>query len=56
MSDPHTPGNRTSSDYTPGEGWLLFAGVMLMLAGVLNFIWASPPSTTLRFSPMRVAT
>lgn len=28
-----------TSDYTPGEGWLLFAGVMLFLAGVLNVIW-----------------
>jgi hypothetical protein len=27
------------TEYTPGEGWLLFAGVMLMLAGILNFIW-----------------
>ena len=41
MSDPsssYPPGNRTS-DYTPGEGWLLFAGVMLFLAGLLNVIW-----------------
>lgn len=22
-----------------GEGWLLFAGTMLMFAGILNFIW-----------------
>ena len=41
VSDPsssYPPGNRTS-DYTPGEGWLLFAGVMLFLAGLLNVIW-----------------
>jgi len=31
--------NERTSDYTPGEGWLLFAGVMLFLAGVLNVIW-----------------
>ena len=37
-SSPNPPGDRTS-DYRPGEGWLLFAGVMLMLAGILNFIW-----------------
>jgi hypothetical protein len=30
------------STYEPearGEGWILFAGVMLMFAGLLNFIW-----------------
>jgi hypothetical protein len=27
------------AEYTPGEGWLTFAGVMLMFAGILNFIW-----------------
>ena len=37
-SSPNPPGDRTS-DYRPGEGWLLFAGVMLMLAGILNFVW-----------------
>jgi hypothetical protein len=26
-------------DYQPGEGWITFAGVMLMFAGILNFIW-----------------
>jgi hypothetical protein len=31
--------NDRSPEYQPGEGWLLFAGVMLMLAGVLNAIW-----------------
>ena len=33
------PVSDRASDYTPGEGWLLFAGVMLFLAGVLNVIW-----------------
>jgi hypothetical protein len=28
-----------TSEYTPGEGWLLFAGVMLLLAGIVNVIW-----------------
>ena len=23
----------------PGEGWVLFAGIMLMVAGFLNFVW-----------------
>ena len=27
------------SDYRPGEGWIGFAGIMLMLAGFINFIW-----------------
>ncbi len=27
------------AEYSPGEGWLTFAGVMLMFAGILNFIW-----------------
>jgi hypothetical protein len=27
------------ADYRPGEGWITFAGVMLMFAGILNFIW-----------------
>ena len=31
--------NDRTSDYTPGGGWLLFAGVMLFLAGILNAIW-----------------
>ena len=26
-------------DIQPGAGWILFAGIMLMLAGILNFIW-----------------
>ena len=26
------------SDYRPGEGWIAFAGIMLMLAGFINFI------------------
>ena len=26
-------------DVHPGAGWILFAGVMLMLAGILNVIW-----------------
>lgn len=26
-------------DETEGTGWLLFAGIMLMIAGVLNIIW-----------------
>ncbi len=26
-------------DVHPGAGWILFAGVMLTLAGILNFIW-----------------
>lgn len=41
MNDPttrFTPSDR-GSDYAPGEGWLLFAGVMLFLAGVINAIW-----------------
>jgi uncharacterized membrane protein HdeD (DUF308 family) len=29
----------SASDYQPGTGWVLFAGVMLMLAGVVNVIW-----------------
>lgn len=28
-----------ASDYAPGEGWRLFAGVMLFLAGGINVIW-----------------
>ncbi len=28
-----------NSDDTRGAGWILFAGAMLMFAGVLNFIW-----------------
>ena len=27
------------SGYPSGEGWVAFAGVMLMLAGFLNFVW-----------------
>jgi hypothetical protein len=27
------------TEYAPGEGWITFAGVMLMFAGILNFIW-----------------
>jgi hypothetical protein len=27
------------SGYPAGEGWIAFAGVMLMLAGFLNFVW-----------------
>ena len=27
------------TEYRHGDGWLLFAGVMLMFAGILNFIW-----------------
>jgi uncharacterized membrane protein HdeD (DUF308 family) len=23
----------------PGEGWIAFAGIVLMLAGLLNFVW-----------------
>ena len=34
---------RPTRNYDPearrGEGWILFAGVMLMLAGILNAIW-----------------
>ena len=26
-------------DVHPGAGWILFAGVMLTLAGILNIIW-----------------
>ena len=29
----------TEPDYERGAGWILFAGVMLMLAGILNTIW-----------------
>ena len=29
----------TNSEARRGEGWILFAGVMLMLAGILNAIW-----------------
>ena len=28
-----------ASEYTRGGGWLLFAGVMLLLAGIVNVIW-----------------
>jgi len=28
-----------ATDHVHGEGWLTFAGVMLFIAGVLNFIW-----------------
>ena len=27
------------SSIRPGEGWVAFAGIVLMLAGILNFIW-----------------
>ena len=27
------------SGYRVGEGWIAFAGVMLLFAGILNFIW-----------------
>ena len=41
--ETHRESNRRSQGYEPeaqrGEGWLLFAGVMLMLAGFLNAIW-----------------
>ena len=26
-------------EYREGEGWVLFAGIVLALAGVINFIW-----------------
>ena len=29
------------SGYPAGEGWVAFAGVMLMLAGFLNFVWGN---------------
>ena len=34
----------------PGGGWLLFAGIMLMVVGVLNVIWgiAAIPQITFR--------
>jgi hypothetical protein len=31
--------NNREAGYAPGEGWLAFAGVMLLFAGILNFIW-----------------
>ena len=31
---------RTSPEYpTEGSGWVLFAGIMIMMVGVLNIIW-----------------
>jgi uncharacterized membrane protein HdeD (DUF308 family) len=27
------------SEYRAGEGWVAFAGVMLLIAGFLNFVW-----------------
>jgi uncharacterized membrane protein HdeD (DUF308 family) len=36
---PRQRGYPMSSDGTRGTGWILFAGAMLLFAGVLNFIW-----------------
>ena len=37
--DPDRPTRRHGPEDERGEGWILFAGVMLMLAGILNAIW-----------------
>jgi uncharacterized membrane protein HdeD (DUF308 family) len=29
----------TNGSVRPGEGWIAFAGIVLMLAGFLNFVW-----------------
>jgi hypothetical protein len=34
-----TPGARAVHDEPRGAGWVLFAGIMLMLAGILNVIY-----------------
>ena len=40
MNATQNPDNRGyDADGERGEGWILFAGVMLALAGVLNVIW-----------------
>jgi hypothetical protein len=46
MSDPHTTprfASRSADDPTydvdPGRGWVLFAGVMLSIIGVLNLVY-----------------
>ncbi len=36
---PEPDDRRYDPDAERGEGWILFAGVMLALAGVLNAIW-----------------
>lgn len=36
---PGTPGGRAVPDEPRGAGWVLFAGIMLMLAGILNVIY-----------------
>jgi len=37
--EPDRPTRRHEPEAERGEGWILFAGVMLMLAGILNAIW-----------------
>jgi hypothetical protein len=34
-----TPGGRAGPDEPHGAGWVLFAGIMLMLAGILNVLY-----------------
>ena len=41
MNGAYEPETRRepSAEASRGEGWILFAGVMLMLAGILNAVW-----------------
>jgi hypothetical protein len=36
---PANPASYDAYEDTHGEGWVLFAGIMIMIAGVLNFIY-----------------
>ena len=41
-TEPEIPkrlASESSYESDPGKGWILFAGIMLMLVGVLNVIW-----------------
>jgi hypothetical protein len=36
---PPTPARRAPTQATEGEGWLAYAGVLVLIGGVLNVIW-----------------
>ena len=39
-SEERASSSRDSASYPPeGSGWVLFAGIMIMMVGVLNIIW-----------------
>jgi hypothetical protein len=39
LADERSAADSSSSDRVHGGGWVLFAGIMLMMAGVLNIVW-----------------